>query len=187
MKLYQYIKPFFTSYLLNYFISYIPFWGVRKFFYKIVGIHLDTRSILDMGCYFIAPHKLTIGKYTHINRKCMLDARGYIKIGNNVSISHQVTLCSASHDFQSPTFDYISAPIIIEDNVWIGLNATILQGVTIREGCIIAAGSIVTKETEPYGVYAGIPAKKISTRNKNIQYNCTKFAYYRNFRKPYFK
>ncbi len=187
MRIYQYIKPFFSSYLLNYIVSFMPFWTLRKIIFRLVGIRIASRSIIDMSCYFLAPERLRIGTNTHINRRCLLDARGNITIGNNVSISHQVTLCSASHDTQSPTFDYTSAPIVIEDNVWIGLNAVILQGVILKEGCIVAAGAIVTKDTEPYGIYAGIPAKKISSRNRNVQYNCTQFAYYKNIRKPYFK
>ena len=187
MQIYKYIKPFFSSYLLNYIVSFIPCLALRKFIFRLAGIRIGSRSIIDMSCYFLAPEKLKIGSNTHINRQCMLDARGNITIGNNVSISHQVTLCSASHNIQSPTFDYTSAPIVIEDNVWIGLNAIILQGVTLKEGCIVAAGAIVTKDTEPYSIYAGIPAKKISIRNRNVQYNCTQFAYYKNIRKPCFK
>ena len=54
--------------------------------------------------------------------------------------------------------------VVIEDDVWIGANATILKGVTIREGCVIAAGAVVVKNTEPYGIYAGIPAVRIKDR-----------------------
>lgn len=55
-------------------------------------------------------------------------------------------------------------PIIIEDDVWIGANAIILSGVTIGEGAIIGAGSVVTKNVEPYTIFAGNPAKKIKMR-----------------------
>ena len=55
-------------------------------------------------------------------------------------------------------------PIIFEDDVWIGANAIILSGVTIGEGAIIGAGSVVTKNVEPYTIFAGNPAKKIKMR-----------------------
>ena len=54
--------------------------------------------------------------------------------------------------------------IVVEDDVWIGYGAIIMSGVTIANGCIIAAGSIVTKDTEPYSIYAGNPAKKVKDR-----------------------
>ncbi|MGP6193725.1 DapH/DapD/GlmU-related protein [Priestia megaterium] len=56
------------------------------------------------------------------------------------------------------------ADVVIKDGVWIGANVTILKGVTVGEGCVIAAGSVVTKNTSPYGIYAGAPAKKIKDR-----------------------
>lgn len=54
--------------------------------------------------------------------------------------------------------------IIIGDDVWIGYGAQIMPGVNISDGCVIAAGAVVTKNTEPYGIYGGIPAKKIKHR-----------------------
>lgn len=185
MKILKFIYLFFSRYIMNYIIAFCPFLFIRKIYMKIFGVHLGKRSIIDMGYFILSPNKLHIGNHCHINHQCMLDARGKIVIGNNVSISHYVKLISAGHNYNSINFDYVEAPIIISDNVWIGINATILKGVTINEGAVIAAGAIVTKDCEPYGVYAGIPAKKIASRNPNYKYDCTHFAYYHNIRKPY--
>lgn len=54
--------------------------------------------------------------------------------------------------------------IIIEDDVWIGAGVKVLDGVTIAQGCVIGANSVVTKSTEPYGIYVGVPARKIKSR-----------------------
>jgi acetyltransferase-like isoleucine patch superfamily enzyme len=54
--------------------------------------------------------------------------------------------------------------IVIDDDVWIGAHASVLDGVRIARGCVIGAGAVVTKSTEPYGVYAGVPAKPIGER-----------------------
>ena len=59
---------------------------------------------------------------------------------------------------------YVYGDIVIDDGVWIGANATILSGVHIAEGCVIAAGAIVTDDTVPYGIYGGVPAKLIKMR-----------------------
>ena len=153
---------------------------------KLLGVKIGKRAIIDMGYYILGSTRLIIGEKCHINRQCMLDARGGITIGNNVSISHCVKIVSGSHNYNSRHFDYEAAEIFIEDNVWIGINAIILKGVRIGEGAVIAAGAIVTKDCEPYGVYAGIPAKKVGVRQHNLDYDCTGFAYFHNIRKPYF-
>lgn len=116
------------------------------------------------------PGRLEIGDNTHINQGCFLDARGGLKIGNNVSISHYSKLISGGHDWNSPNFEGIFLPINIEDYVWIGVNSIVLQGVTIKEGSVIGSGSVVTKDTDPYYLYLGIPAKKIKQRINHLTY-----------------
>jgi len=118
------------------------------------------------------PSRVTIGHATHINRGVLLDGRGIVKIGNCVSISHRAAFVSAGHDTQSPTFGYRSAPITICDYAWIGVNATILKGVTIGEGAVVAAGAVVTKDVEPYTIVGGVPAKKIGERPRGLNYKC---------------
>lgn len=186
MRFLKLFAPFFQSYLLNYVFSYCPFWTVRKSYYRLLGVKIGKKTIFDMAIYVLMPSKLVVGNFCHINRNCLLDARGGLFIGNNVSISHNVALCSAGHDFNSPEFSYEPSAIIIHDNVWIGLNAVILKGVTIGEGAVIASGAVLTKNADPYTVYAGIPAKKIGERSRIVHYECTRFAYYKNIRKPYF-
>jgi acetyltransferase-like isoleucine patch superfamily enzyme len=154
----------------------------------MAGARIGSKTIIDRGWYVNTPSKLVIGNHCHVNNNCMFDARGGLKIGDNVSISYNVIFESAGHDFQSPLFDYISAPIIIGDNVWIGLNVTILMGVEVGEGAVIASGAVVTKDCEPWGVYAGIPAKKIGERKtRDVKYNCTSFVYWKGIRKPYLR
>lgn len=84
-----------------------------------------------------------------------------IKIGNNVAIGPYVRIRdSDSHDFEYPGYNKPNtAPIIIEDHVWIALGVTILKGVTIGEGAVIAAGSVVNKSIPPHCLAGGNPAK----------------------------
>lgn len=185
-KFYLLFRPLFLWWL-NYVVEFIPCLFLRKIALKMYSAKLGNKSIIDLNCYFLGPENLSIGKHSHINRGCMIDSRGGVVIGNNVSISHCVCICSTAHNCNSPSFDYISAPIVIDDNVWIGLKAIILKGVHIGEGAVVAAGSVVTHDLEPYSIYAGIPAKKIGERNKQINYNCSDFIYYKNIRIPYFQ
>lgn len=172
---------------LNYIAVFVPCLFFRKLMLRLFSAKIGRASLIDMNCYFLSPNKLSIGNHTQINRGCMIDSRGGIIIGNNVSLSHRVTLCSASHNIKSPNFDYVAQSIVIHDNVWVGLNAIILQGVTIGEGAVVAAGSVVTHDIELFSIYAGIPAKKIGSRDREINYDVTNFAYYKGIRIPYFQ
>ena len=117
-------------------------------------------------------NKLKIGEYSHINRGCLIDARGGITIGDNVSISHNVNIVSGSHDAKTKDFKGIFIPIVINDYAWLGVGCTVLQGVEIGKGAIVAAGSVVTKSVPPFDIVAGAPAKKIGTRRKDLDYHC---------------
>jgi acetyltransferase-like isoleucine patch superfamily enzyme len=113
--------------------------------------------------------KLTIGNNVSIHPMSYIDATGEIEIGNDVSIAHGVTIMSTNHRFDNldiPIKDQGTDKIktIIKDNVWIGAKATILAGITINSGAIIAAGAVVTKSVESNMIVAGIPAKNIKYR-----------------------
>lgn len=96
----------------------------------------------------------------------MLDARGEIKLGNNVTIASYVKLVTGSHDINNPGFDAVFKPIIIEDCAWICTGVMICQGVIIGEGAVVATGAVVTRNVAPYTVVGGVPVRKIGTRNK---------------------
>jgi acetyltransferase-like isoleucine patch superfamily enzyme len=164
------IYCFFALYVCNYIISFIPFWFIRKCYYRMVGLKIGKSSMMNMAQYFFGIRNLNIGNNTHINRQCFFDARARIKIGNNVSISHQVSLLTGSHDVNSTNFSGIFRPIEINDYVWVGVNATILQGVVIGTGAVVAAGAVVTKDVDPYSIVGGVPAKNIGMRPQNLCY-----------------
>ena len=79
------------------------------------------------------------------------------------------------HDIDSPDFEELGAPVVIEDNVVIGTRVTILPGVTVGKGAVIASGAVVTKDVPPYTVVGGIPAVFIKNRSKDLHYTL-KFA-----------
>lgn len=96
-----------------------------------------------------------------------------IIIGNNVLIGPNVTMVNGDHSIRKIGVPIINnheklpqddADIIVEDDVWIGANVTILKGVNIGRGCVIAAGAVVVKDTPPYTIIGGIPAKIIGVR-----------------------
>ena len=107
-----------------------------------------------------------VGDRTFINAGCKFQDQGGIHIGCDCLIGHNATLCTINHA-QDPDRrgDMEFRPICIEDKVWLGANVTVLPGVTIGEGAIVAAGAVVTKDVAPRTIVGGIPAKFI----KNIE------------------
>lgn len=112
---------------------------------------------------------LTIGNHVGIAQNCFIQVRGSVDIGNYVIFGPYVKIFSERHNFED-----INTPIVeqgetrlnvrIEDNVWIGANATLLGGVTIGQGSIIGAGAVVTNDVPPFSIVAGVPAKIIKIR-----------------------
>ena len=114
------------------------------------------------------PENIQIGKNVFIGNRVILDAYGIIKIADNVQIASDVKIISGNHRFQKNILikdqSYDIKPVVIMNDVWLGFNVIVLPGCTISEGCIIAAGAVVTKSTLPFGIYAGIPAKLLNFR-----------------------
>lgn len=122
--------------------------------------------------------KVVIGKNFYIGRDSFIESD--VIIGDNVIWANRVALVGRyDHHYQQigvpvrlasqiRDHDYnwhgLNEITVIEDDVWVGYGTTIMSGVKIHRGSIIAAGSVVTKDVEPYSIYAGVPAKKIKDR-----------------------
>jgi maltose O-acetyltransferase len=110
---------------------------------------------------------ITIGNYSHINEFVKLDN---VVIGNYVMVARYVTFLGKTHNFSTTAIPMIlqgeseSEQTIVEDDVWIGANAIIMPGIKIAKGSIIAAGAVLTKDTEPYSIMAGVPATLVRKR-----------------------
>ena len=116
------------------------------------------------GARIWQPWRLTIGDNSWIDRGVSLYSVGDITIGENVVISEDAFICTASHDIRSRTFELQKRPIVINDCAWICARSIVLMGVTIGEGAVVAAGAVVTKDVEPWSVVGGNPAMFIKVR-----------------------
>ncbi len=135
------------------------------------NIIIGENSSIDFGAILRAyGGEIFIGSNCSINPYCILYGHGGLKIGNGVRIAAHTIIIPANHIYTDPSIEIrlqgeTKKGITILDDVWIGAGARILDGVTIGKGAIIAAGSVVNRYCEPYGVYAGVPAKLVKRRD----------------------
>jgi len=135
---------------------------LRELFSKLIGQKVDDSFRLFPPFHTEFGKNIHIGKNVFINSDCTFQDHGGIYIGDNVLIGHNVVLATLNH-VQDPKNrrDSVPKPIHIEKGVWIGSSCTIVQGVTIGENSIVAAGAVVTKDVPPNSVVGGVPAKFI--------------------------
>lgn len=144
---------------------------VRRILGKIIGQEVDESVTLLPPFYVDYGKHIEIGKGYFIQQCCTFFGRGGITLGENVLVGPKVNIITINHDpdpeNRSATY---GRPVVIGDNVWIGVNSTILPGVSIGCGAIIGANSVVTKDVPPMTVVAGNPARIIKTlKNKHYE------------------
>jgi acetyltransferase-like isoleucine patch superfamily enzyme len=138
-------------------------------FYSGMRVKLWARDRLSIGDNFY------IGRDSQIETDCIIGDN--VIFGDNVAIvgkyDHHyqqigvpIRMASRIRD-KNYAWKGLNSITIIEDDVWVGYGAIVMSGVTIKKGCIVAAGAVVTKNTEPYHIYGGNPAKKIASRFSN--------------------
>lgn len=123
---------------------------------------------IEKGAYFGLGNNVEIGNHSGIGIDCKI--HGPVRIGDNVMMGPEVIIHTSGHSFERTDIPMRlqgrSAPkmVIIQDDVWIGQRAMIMPGVTVSQGSIIAAGSVVTKDVPEYAVIAGNPARIVKYR-----------------------
>lgn len=133
----------------------------RRVLYRACGLDINDATVFSGT--IIRTARLRIGSGSFVNHFCLFDD-GDITIGRSVFISSGVTLASMDHEMgpsSKRAGPVMARPIVIEDGAWIGARAVVLGGVTIARGCVIGAGAVVTRSTEPNSIYAGVPARLV--------------------------
>ena len=149
-----------------------------KFLLINKNIQIGKKSTFGRGTVFYSPNKSKIGNNVYIGKYCSLETD--FEIGNNVLIANNVGIIGKyDHDFSKVGVSIKDSPwigdseysfkgkglkVVIEDDTWIGFGSIIVSGVRIGKGSIVAAGSVVIKDVEPYSIVAGNPARVISMR-----------------------
>lgn len=135
---------------------------IRELFSMLIGKPVDKTFAMFPPFYTDCGKNISVGKNVFINSGCRFQDQGGITIGDGVLIGHNVVLATLNHDINPRKRSTMyPAPIAIGKNVWIGANATVVPGVSIGDGAVIAAGAVVTKDVPANVIVGGVPAKII--------------------------
>jgi len=138
---------------------------------QTTGISIGDHSTVHESALIAANlGQVTIGRHSWIGPFCLIYGNGDVSIGDNVLIAAHTSINTVSHHFERcdiPINDQgiYCDPVSIEDDAWIGMNAVILQGVTIGQGAIVGAGAVVTRDVPPWSIVMGVPARIVSQRS----------------------
>jgi putative colanic acid biosynthesis acetyltransferase WcaF len=137
---------------------------LRPLVLKMFGAYIPLKCQFFGSTRIERPYDLKIGEYTSIGRRVELYNLGHLEIGSHTVLSQDVYVCGGTHDYTKPDMPLVKKDIKIGSGVWICAGAFIMPGVTIGDGAVVAANSVVTKDVEPWTVVGGNPAKFIKKR-----------------------
>jgi len=143
---------------------------IKSTFLKIMGAKIGNRVVFYPGVWIAPGYKLILGDDVDLAKDVIITTGGGVTIGDRVLIGYRTQILSTNHIIPKNRQHIFGAghdkkQIIIENDVWIGANCIITAGVTIGEGSVVAAGSVVTKDIEPFSIVGGTPARFIRNRN----------------------
>jgi maltose O-acetyltransferase len=151
-------------------VGHMPSHHARLFFYRRFGMTIGRRSWIYKGAEVRNPRGITIGDDVVVGHDAVLDGRGGLHIEDNVNLSTGVWIWTMQHDYKSPRFAAVSAPVRVRADSWLSARVIVLPGVEIGRGAVVAAGAVVTKSVEPWSLNGGVPAKRIGDRDITIEY-----------------
>jgi putative colanic acid biosynthesis acetyltransferase WcaF len=141
-----------------------PFHGWRSFLLRCFGAKLGRGVHVYPGVKIWAPWNLELDDECGIANGAIVYNQGKITIGKRAVISQGAHLCSGTHDYTKRGFPLMTKPIFIGDHAWVAAEAFVHPGVTISEGCVVGARSVVTRDMPAWMICAGHPCKPLKDR-----------------------
>lgn len=160
------VKYAFWLIISNYiFLTNLPIpYFIKIFILKIFGAKIGKHVVIKPFVKIKFPWLLEIGNHVWLGENTWIDNLSLVSIGSNVCISQNSVILTGNHNYKLDSFNLITKPIYIEDEVWIGANCFITNGITLGKKSVILVSSTLTQSTEENSIYKGNPAVKIKSR-----------------------
>ncbi len=143
-----------------------PLHAWRAFLLRCFGARLGPNCHIYPGARIWAPWNLVCEDVVAIADEAIVYNPARIDIGSHATISQQAYLCAATHDLHDPAFPLLTRPIVIGRRAWICARATVLPGVSVAEGAVLALGGVATRDLKPWTIYGGVPATRLGERKR---------------------
>ena len=156
--------------LWNILIGHVPSRRIRGYWLRRTLGEFGDGAFVGMHVQLFDPGNIRLGARSVVNPNCILDGRHPLEIAHDVDIGPHTHIWTLGHDPHDDRHATAGAPVRIEDHVWIAARATILPGVTLGRGAVVAAGAVVTKDVPPMAIVSGVPARVTGTRENALTY-----------------
>lgn len=147
-----------------FFRSSFPISAFKVFLLRLFGARIGRGVVVKPHVRIKYPWKLSVGDYAWIGEESWIDNLDRVSIGSHCCISQGAMLLCGNHDYSKVAFDLRTGAITLEDGAWVGARSTVCPGVTMGSHSVLAVGSVLTHDSEAYGIYQGNPAVKIKQR-----------------------
>lgn len=137
---------------------------LKVFFLRAFGARIGSGVVLKPRINVKYPWNLVIGDDTWVGEAAWIDSLANVRIGANCCLSQGTMIETGNHDWSKPTFDLIVKDVVIEDGAWAAVKSVLLPGSRLACHAVLGAGSVLSGDTEPYGIYVGVPATKVKER-----------------------
>ena len=157
--------------VFNIVVTHVPSHTVRLATLRCWGARIGPGTTVGRGTTVLDIHRLRIGADCSIGFRCMLDARGGIRIADDVVLASDTHSITGRHDVNADDFAASFHPVRIGDFAWVASRSTVIDGVTIGRGAVVGACSLVKDDVAEMTVVAGVPAKVRGKRDSALKYS----------------
>ena len=141
--------------------------GLKIFWLKRFGATIGKGVVMKPKVTIKYPWKLSIGNHCWIGEGVWIDNLDQVTLEDHVCVSQGALLLCGNHNYKTPSFDLMIAPICLKEGSWVGAKSSVAPGVTLESHAVLSMGSVATSNLEAYSIYSGNPAVKVKTRQFN--------------------
>lgn len=153
-------------------VGRVPVHRFRLAVYRhLAKMEIGRGAAIHWRLVVFAPERIHIGAHSVVGNDCFIDGREGVNVGASVNISGHVHIYTREHDPRAPDFATQGGPVTIGDHAYVASRATILPGVRVGEGAIVGAGAVVTRDVAEFSIVAGVPARTIGIRPRDLDYS----------------
>ena len=138
--------------------------SVKRRLLSVFGARVGRGVVIKNRVTIKYPWRLSVGDHSWIGEGVWIDSLADVRIGAHACLSQGCMIETGNHDWSKPSFDLVLGEVVVEDGAWAAVRSLLLPGSKLASHAVLGAGSVLRGETEPYGVYAGVPAQKVGQR-----------------------